>query len=186
MAHATIPVVPYRCAFARRPHVNEGLIILLLAVVAGAIWVVYTYWDIVLTLGIGAIAIAIVVPLAVWAVRKYLYLANEPPVRRTLDQEDFHKALEVLKNIPATDSPAVDRAVTQHLREALFALRKSNLALEGDVAALKAQAERKLRISSNNLEDRLRAATDSSVHEDYAIAVLEQLAKTYGRRVVRE
>lgn len=132
------------------------------------------------------VAIAIVIPFGILAVRKYLYLSNEPTVRTAIDQGDFHRAMELLKDIPAVNLQSVDTAVSAHLRETLSSLSASNAALEADVATLKATAQRRLRLSSQNLEDRLRAATESGGQEEYAMALLEQLARSYGMKVTRE
>ena len=164
---------------------DEGLIIVLIAAIAFIGWVLYTYWGTVLTILALCAAVAVVVPLLIWGIRKYVYLITEPRVTMLVNNGNYTSALDELSRIPDAGFSLVDSTIAQHLDEVLAVLNQRNAELGSEVSRLKQNAERTIR-STGNLEDRLRVARETGHSEEFGKALIEQLAKSYGMRASRE
>ena len=164
---------------------DEGLVIVLIAAIAFIGWVLYTYWGTVLTILALCAAVAVVVPLLIWGIRKYVYLITEPRVTVLVDQGNYTSALDEVSRIPEAGFSLVDSTIAQHLDEVLAVLHQRNAALGSEVSRLQKNAEHTI-LSTGNLEERLRVARETGHREEFGKALVEQLAKSYGMRASRE
>ena len=108
-------------------------------------FLIFTSSETAVNIGIVIMAIVVLVPASIWAVKKYLYLVNEPEVKVAIEQGDFDRAMTLLRTIPSANLQVIDTAATKHLEEALKAILASNRKLESENAQLRERVTRTTR-----------------------------------------